>query len=210
MAQVTSAVERLAAQIEKAEIAKVVDNINTLVVDTNKAINQLQVDKINEQILALATSLQASTKQIEKVLSNPALNQGITDLGIAAAGIKDVVASSQDDVKATLKDLPKITARLSSTAEEIDKIVKSDEIKRTLAGLAGTADNAGPTMIALQKTALRLNNLLSSQQRDIETIILGLRKTVANISALSADAGENPSRIIFGNPPPKTNPGDNK
>ena len=210
MAQVTSAVERLATQVEKAEIAKVVNNINTLVVDTNKAINQLQVGEINKQVLALGTNLEAAVVRIEKILGNPAIDKGIADLGTAAAGIKDVVLSSQDDVKTTLRELPKITARLSSTAEEIDKIVKSPEIKRALAGLADTADNAGPAMIALRKTALRLDNLLASQQRDIEAVILGLRKTVENISALSEDAAENPSRVIFGSPPPRTHPGDKK
>ena len=210
MAQVTSAVERLASQIEKAEIAKVVENINTLVVDTNKAINQLQVGEINKQALALGTELQAAVKRIEQILGNPAIDKGISDMGVAIAGVKDVVVSSQADVKTTLKDLPKITARLSGTAEEIDKIVKSPEIKRALAGLANTADNAGPAMIALRKTAFRLDNLLASQQRDIEAVILGLRKTVENISALSEDAADNPSRVIFGSPPPRTHPGDKK
>jgi len=210
MAQVTSAVERLASQIEKAEIAKVVENINTLVVDTNKAINQLQVGEINKQVLALGTGLQEAVKRIEKILGNPAIDKGINDLSTAIAGVKEVVTGSQEDVKTALTDLPKITARLSSTAEEIDKIVKSPEIRRTLIGLANTADHAGPAMIGLRKTAQRLDNLLASQQRDIEAVILGLRKTVENITAMSEDASENPSRVLFGSPPPRTNPGDKK
>lgn len=210
MAQVTSAVERLASQIEKAEIAKVVENINTLVVDTNKAINQLQVGEINKQVLTLGTGLQAAVTRIEKILGNPAIDKGISDMGVAIAGVKDVVISSQADVKTTLKDLPKITARLSSTAEEIDKIIKSPEVKRTLIGLATTAENAGPAMVRLRKTAQRLDNLLASQQRDIEAVIIGLRRTMENITALSEDASENPSRVLFGSPPPRTNPGDKK
>jgi len=83
-------------------------------------------------------------------------------------------------------------------------------MKRALAGLADTADNAAPTMISLRKTAVRLENLLASQQRDIEAAIIGLRRTIENISTLSADADENPSRILFGSPPPKITPGEKK
>ena len=83
-------------------------------------------------------------------------------------------------------------------------------MKRTLAGLADTAEHAGPAMISLRKSALRLDNLLASQQRDIEAVIVGLRKTIENITALSEDAGENPSRVLFGSPPPRTNPGEKK
>lgn len=208
MAQVTSAVERLAAQIEKAEFAKVVDNVNTLVVDTNKAINQLQVGEINKEILLLGADMRAILTRLDEVIGNPAIDKGINDLGKTIAGLKDVVVSSKDSVKTSLADLPKITARLTSTAEEIDKIIKSPETRRTLAGLANTAENAGPAMISLRKTAQRLDNLLASQQRDIESIIIGLRKTMANITTLSEDAAENPSRVIFGSPPPKTKPGE--
>ncbi len=210
MAQVTSAIERLASQIEKAQIAKVVENINTLIVDTNKSIKELQVGEINKHLLALGTDLTAAVKRIEKILGNPAIDKGITDLGTTIAGLKDVVVSSQEGVKTSLADLPKITARLASTAEEIDKIIKSPETKRTLAGLADTADNAGPAMIRLRKTAQRLDNLLASQQKDIESIVLGLRKTMENITAMSEDAAANPSRVIFGSPPPKTKPGEKK
>ncbi|MFB3893299.1 MAG: MlaD family protein [Phycisphaerae bacterium] len=210
MTQMVSAVERLAAQIEKAEIAKVVENINTLTEDVDKAVNGLQAGKISEQILALTNDLHSAVERLDKILGNPAIDKGIADLGTAAAGVRDIVASSQDDVKATLKDLPRITARLASTAEEIDTIIKSPEIKRAIAGLADTADQAGPAMISVRKSATRLENLLRTQQRDIEALVAGLRKTIENVSALSEDASKNPSRLLFGAPPPRSNVGDRK
>ena len=210
LTQVTSAVERLASEIEKAEIAKGVENINRLALALEKAVEELHVAKLSDEILALSKDLRGVVSRFQQILDNPAIDQGITDIGVAAAGIKEVVVGGKADIAATLKDLPKISARLASTAEEIDKIVKSPEMKRTLAGLADTADHAGPAMISLRKTALRLDNLLASQQRDIEAVIVGLRKTIENITALSEDAGKNPSRVLFGSPPPRTNPGEKK
>ena len=62
----------------------------------------------------------------------------------------------------------------------------------------------------LRATVRRLDNLLASRQRDIEALILGLRRIVENITALSEDAKKNPSRVLFGSPPPRANPGEQK
>ena len=35
-------------------------------------------------------------------------------------------------------------------------------------------------------------------------LIRSLKDTAANIEAITADAKENPARILFGSPPPKT------
>lgn len=210
VAQVTSAVERLASEIEKAEIAKGVENINRLAVALERAVEELQVAKLSKEVLTLSAGLRKITARLQQIIDNPAIDQGIADLGVAAAGIKEVVSTSKGDITATLKDLPKITARLSTTAEEIDRIVKSAEMKQLIAGLSDTAEHAGPAMIRLRKTAQRLDNLLASQQKDIEAVITGLRRTVENLSSLSEDAAENPSRVLFGDPPPKVEPGEKK
>ena len=55
-----------------------------------------------------------------------------------------------------------------------------------------------------------LSTLLSNQSQDIEAIIRGLRQVTENVEALSEDAKDNPSRLLFGDPPPRESKGERK
>jgi len=57
----------------------------------------------------------------------------------------------------------------------------------------------------LRRLARQLETLVSEQQQDVQLIIAGLRRTFDNTTQLTDDARQNPSRLLFGEPPPRTN-----
>lgn len=210
MTQMVSAVERLASEIEKAQIAKLVDNINKLAVDVDKAVSALQVADISKQGVGLLAELRGTNKRLAELLASPGFDKGIADAAATVASLRQTVTGSEKDLRAVLADLPVISARLKNSSQSIDGILSSKEMQRTLSGLAQASDNAGPVVVDLAKVARRIDNMLASQQRNIELLLTSLRKVAENLEVISEDAKENPSRVILGNPPQRLKPGEKK
>ncbi len=208
MTQVVSAVERLANQIEKAEIDKLLTNLNTLVVNVDKGIAELQVPKLREQVLGLVQELRQSNTSVKRILNNPAIDKGISDLAAAIASAKNVLVGGEDKLTAVVADLPAISARLKTSMQRVDEILQGPELKKIITDLAGVTGDVGPAVLQLRKVTRRLDNLMASQQQDIEAILRGLRTITDNAAALSEDAKDNPSRVLFGDPPPRRQPGE--
>ena len=205
-----SAIERLASEVEKAQISRLVDSINTLAVDMDRAVNEIQMPRVSEQAVGLLAELRQTNGRIKELLEKPEFDRTIADLSETAASIKGTVTGSQKSIQAFLDDLPAIGGSLKSSSKQIDEFLSGPDFKRILAGLAQASDNAGPATADLAKAVRRVDNLLASQQRNIELLLTSLRKVAENLEAVSEDAKANPSRVIFGEPPPRLNLGEKK
>ena len=130
----------------------------------------------------------------------------------SAPGTMSQMVSAVERLAAEIEkaQLAKLVDNLNTAVLSLNGILNSPEVKRTLEGLAAASDKAGPAMAEVLKTVRTLNNMLSSQQRNIELLMMSLRKTGENLSAVSEEARNNPSAVLFGNPPPRINPGEKK
>jgi ABC-type transporter Mla subunit MlaD len=130
----------------------------------------------------------------------------------SAPGTMSQVVSAVERLASEIEQaqLAKLADNLNTAILNANGILTSQEMKRTLSGLATASDNAGPAMIEVLKTVRTLNGLVSSQQQNIEVLVRSLRKTGENVSTLSEEAKNNPSGVLFGNPPPRVNPGEKK
>ena len=84
----------------------------------------------------------------------------------------------------------------------------TDFIRRqVIADLESMADELGPAGAELRDLADRLRTLLATNSTDITETIAALRRAALQAQALLEDAEANPSRMIFGDPPPRRSPG---
>ena len=95
-----------------------------------------------------------------------------------------------------MADLPRISAKLRTSVEQIDKTLASPEFKQLMEGLSASATNAAPAAVELRRVLRELSNLLTSQGQDIQSIVVNLRKFVENAAEISQDAKSNPSRDV--------------
>ncbi len=109
------------------------------------------------------------------------------------------------DVKHTLADLPVITDRLKSTLARIDRLIQDKRLDQILTGLATTMNHAGPAA-ADAPAAGELRELVAGESDDIRVIVNNLRGVTEGGRDLVDDLKQNPSRLIFGSPPPKIDP----
>ncbi|HUO10582.1 MAG TPA: MlaD family protein [Phycisphaerae bacterium] len=200
MTEIVSSVEALLQEVKKANIPKMAADADKLINDSDTAVINLKTAELRDKAVALLDEAKAATTAAKNVLENPSINKAINDLADTVASAKGTVTG--DEFKTFVADLPKISGRLRTTMERIDQIVHDPKVQQMVDGLSQTATNAGPASADLRRTMRELNVLLASEGEDLEAIIVGLRQLSENGAAVTDDAKSNPSRLLFGDPPP--------
>jgi len=181
--QVMSAVDRIATQLDRVHIDTLLSDLNKLVTDMDKALAAANVPEVSKQVTSLASELRTTNQQLQKILGNPEINKMIDQASGMATSMRQ-------------------------SADQLNKILSDPKINQIMTGMAAAADNAGPATAEFKKTAVGLQRTLAGTSRDLELIIRSLRNVATNLQEVSQEAKDNPSRLLFGNPPPKRKPGE--
>jgi len=119
-----------------------------------------------------------------------------------------------DDAETTLQQVQALVADMTSMAEALQRAGTSfDGLAHTvqesdlIAQMQRVAADLGPAMRDLAELAARLDKLVAANDTEIADTIRSLQRAALQLEALLEDAEANPSRMIFGDPPPKRTPG---
>lgn len=185
MSQIVSGIESIVDELKKANVGRLVGNIERLIDTTEKSVEDLKVAELREKMIALMDEAKATTVRVKQILDKP-------------------------EVDETMKELPQIATRARETMDRINQIVHDPKLQETIDALQSTASSAAPAAAELRIVLREVESLIASQRQDLESIVLNLRRVLENTNAITQDAKQNPSRILFGEPPPRINPGDRK
>lgn len=181
--QIVSAIERFTTKLDQVDLPATVRRVDKLLDDADRAVTQVNVPAIQGQAVSLLTEVRQSNARVKELLNDP-------------------------KVDAALHDLPGITGRLQSSVARVDEILHDKRVDQILTGVSDAAANAGPAAADLKRTMRDVRALVATEQDDIRSIITDLRATIANLNALTADAKDNPSRLILSKPPERKKPGE--
>jgi ABC-type transporter Mla subunit MlaD len=187
--QVVNSVTDILAQVKEANIPDAVTDLRKLINNTNNAVTQLDAKQLQAKAVALVDEVRDTNKRVRQILDNPRIDPAI-----------DSVAG----------DLPKISARLRDVTAQVDDILKDPKTKEMLANLNDTTAAAAPATADARRILRQLDALLSSQSQDLEAIVSNLRTVLQNTAAVTEEVKTNPSRMLFGEPPPHITPGNSK
>ena len=193
--------EATLANLAQVNVKEIGDNLNTLLVNANKEVEQLQIGTVRDRAIALVDDLRESNAKLRELLSKPELEKAIDDAGGAIAGVRKVVDDSGEDVQVAINNLRSATQR-------IDELLADERVDTIVDGLADTSAQLPPAAANARRALQTLSSLLREEQQDIEILVQNLRKVSEDLTALSGDAKKNPARIIFGEPPPRGKPGE--
>ena len=146
----------------------------------------------------IASDLQKA--DLHKVIGH--IDELATEAKATVADIKQTIAANRDNLTKTMASLPETAARLKATAARADEILRDPRVDKAIAGLSGLTDNANAALADVRRLAHEAQQLLAGESEDIRSILTDLRRLAADGSALADDARANPSRLLFGKPPP--------
>ena len=153
--QLTSAAESLAKQLEQLDLPKVSQDISRLVQNVDKAVTDLQIDRLREEALTLLTSLQQNSRQLNQLFTDPRVENILTNASHAADSGREAVAE-------------------------------------------------------INETARTVNAMTEQQRRQVQQVMENLRRFSQDLAEIGREARQNPARLLFGQPPPREQPGEKK
>jgi paraquat-inducible protein B len=208
MTQVVSGVQALADTLQKIRLAELVDHADMLALQLSKTVDELQVPVLRDKAFALLNQANDSAGRLRGILANPSIDQTLDNLSATSGDLKTYVGS--DEVRGFVGDLPQISSKLRTSVARINEVLASPQFQQLINGLATTADSTGPAAVELRRVLRQVSDILTSQGQDIQAIIVNLRDFVEDAAEVAEDAKNNPSRVLFGEPPPPTRLGERK
>lgn len=206
MSQITTSVEMLASQLSRIDFKKTVELLDNLLHHADEAISGTGFGDLQKSVSEVLDNAKAATARMKVVLDNPAIERILANMDQITDSLNSGSAN-QKDLAAFIKELPAIANNLRDASGRIDQILADpktarilDNLDKTLASTPGAAED-------VRQFVRRLNALVADSQSNIERSLGLLRSVLENVDVITADAKDNPSRIFFGDPPPRTRPG---
>ena len=160
-----------------------------------KVVKGLDIKGIEADVKGL---LQAATKEVKDLhiaSIRARINRELDELLVTTQRVHEIL--EKPEVNEIIVNLRDTTKNATEATAKLDAILESDEVRKTLANLeVNTA--------LLERTLRRVDNLVSSQQQDIEVIIQDVRLITDSLKELTGNAEKYPSQLIFGEPPPRS------
>jgi hypothetical protein len=92
--------------------------------------------------------------------------------------------------------LVKLLADARTSADKLNQLLADPSLKEAIS-------NTGPLTADGRRLMSRLAELVAGEREELFDLVHSLRATAKNLEDITADAKDNPSRILFGAPPPK-------
>ncbi len=177
-----STAQSILRELERINFDQIADNVDHLISSTQSAINDLNAKSIGENAVAFLEEIRESNRQLERILSNPNIDPSLADL------------------RATLENAKNMTADIQ---EQLD----DPAFKQFISNIENASNDFGPAITDIRRMIQRVDRLIASQRDGIERALMELNQVLENVKDVTEDASENPSRLLFGDPPPKIKPG---
>jgi len=179
--EIIAGVQKFMASLNEAEVDKLGQNLNKLVVNVNAKLDELDVAQLSAEGVGLLKDARATVQRIDKVVAKAPVDQAITNVSSAAGRLDNLLANP--GLNHTVDNTAAFTARLRTAAAEggeIDRILKD-----------------------LDEAIQRANAMLADNHHDVRGIVQDLRATSDNLRSLSETVKRYPAGALFGGPPAK-------
>jgi len=205
--ELMESIQTISQSLEKVKFDEISEQISTLIDDVDAIIKSIDVTQITNDATALLEELRASNQRLQDILNNPDIDTTMASLAATMGNVESIVGTGDGDLGTFVADLPQISARLKTTIDDIDALVADPQIKEIIANIDTLSADAGPALIDVQRAVRRIDRLVATQEVSFDEAMRELTAALRNLNSLSEDAKRNPSRMLFGDPPPKTKPG---
>ena len=141
-----NALDNIVRDLEHTELAKVVKNIDKLVVGVLALVDQTDLAQLSLQAGQGFSELKDTLQQTRRLLEDPRIARGIGDAAAAAGEARGMVgdlAAGSKKIKQASDSLPTLLARLERTLRRVDHLLSSQgqDIESTIHNFRVISDN---------------------------------------------------------------------
>jgi ABC-type transporter Mla subunit MlaD len=134
------------------------------------------------------------------------IDELVTSSKSTVDNVNQLVGANRNNLDRTLAQLPETAMGIKATAARADQILHDPRVEKALTSFSGVGDSANAAIADIRRLAHDADELLDGESDDIRSIFDDLRRLADDGAALTDDARQNPSRLLFGKPPPPDRP----
>jgi phospholipid/cholesterol/gamma-HCH transport system substrate-binding protein/paraquat-inducible protein B len=161
-------------------------------------------------IARLEETFELFSKTLRKV-EEAGVDQAVMNMNELLQTTKKAVEDTH--MAALSQNVDSLITELRHTNDNLNSAISSKESKEaiknlteTLSNMKASTENLPATIDNLRRLLREANSMLSSQRDEVQGILQQGKQVFENLNDLTGEAKRNPSRLIFGGPPAKTNP----
>ncbi len=155
-----------------------------------KNIEQINIQAIGSSMEQSLTTLNGFMATAQAGEISQQILQLLTELRASNRRLERLVSKAEAPLDQFLTELPETARNLNSLTRRLDAL----------------AEDLPSSIAPLGKTLYRLNGLLTAEQQNIVETLDNFRQVSENLRDLTDNARRYPSQLIFGAPPPATEP----
>ncbi len=178
--EIISSVQSLVSSLDKADIQQLGQNLNALVLNANKKLEEVPVAELSGEAMAVLKDARATIDRIDRALARAPIDETVRNLAAATARLDELLADP--GLKRTVDNTAALTAALRKLADggELERIAKN-----------------------LDRTIQRADAILADNPYDVRGVVRDLRVTADNLRTLSEVVKRYPPGLLLGGPPQK-------
>lgn len=227
-------IDNILTQLEEIDVKNLVKSLDRVFTSLDQAISEANLAELSMEARALLRVGRERMEALKMDEINAAtleflasLNQAVADAELPELSrqMRDVLAET--DQKLAALNVAKINAGVEELLDSVNRVMVdanipalSQEAQRLiievrttnqhLQSLLAPAEGAAPTpnvpevMARLSQTIAQLNRVLATEGPEIETILAEFSRIAENLNVLIASLREQPSSLLLGGPPPRS------
>ena len=201
--RLSESLERIMYNLEQINLQGLTTKLERSLNAMSKTMENANIENIGNRVEELLVGLQETNRSIIAVLGNERLDPIFEDVSKTVAAARRIAENTEKPVAELAKTLPRLAKDIKGPLDNLMQAMP--EAAKNIKSLAGKLDEASgelpEALVQLKRTLKRLDQLISSQQRDIGVAVENFRIVSQNLKELSENAKRHPSRILFGGPP---------
>ena len=216
MSRIESAINTIGnvlQQLRGESFQEFTDKLSNFFDTLNKSLAEADVETVGQLVVKNLEELHASLQRINELVHDPAADTIIPDASGAVASARRTLEGSEDEFIRTVAEMHAAAEQLKLTMQSLDSILASPEFQQAAETLPGTMENVHEASAEVRRGAVQLehllrnlNDLVSAESGDVDTILMDIQTLLDNLNTITGDMRQNPSRLLFGSPPPVINP----
>jgi phospholipid/cholesterol/gamma-HCH transport system substrate-binding protein/paraquat-inducible protein B len=196
----TEAVDQILIHLEKVELTGVIARLERTLDLMADMIEKTDMPELGHEVRHTLAEIQDLKKRFEPLLDQ--VGPMLADASSTFETAREIAETSGEALKPLLeRDIPETMNKLDALLENLE-IFSRD--------LPATVEDVPDAVAKLKEMLGRMDGLLLEERQDIVSIMTNLRVISDNLREFSENAKRYPSQVLFGEPPSRKAPGEER
>ena len=202
MSALADSAETVFKNLAALDLKSLIDNANTLLLDLRKAVNDLQITAIRNNMQKLLTDADDTIVQLKSLLRSTETTKPPITVEEIMVNLNHSVGSLQQaivdaDIKGISDKGQNLLTEVSQTNQQVQSLLRSTEQAKPLSSIE-------EVLADLDEAIRQINLMIKQQYPNIDLAIQNVVDTSKNLKEGTADIKSQPSKLLFSQPPAKS------